>query len=158
MLMNKWIAAVAAISIALPMPALSGSYQARCPNKRDCTVKIISDRIIVDGKVIPIDAIASWVKGGPGSQSNPVLGAGATLLFGVPGLLAFGVRSFKSTFSIAYYTPEGDVKEVAFAFDNGDQSRFFETEIQAATGLPIGKVKRDAKDFKWKSSDFPDSK
>lgn len=149
------IAALVAISMLLPLPALSGSYQARCSTKRDCTVKILADRMIIENKVIPVDAIASWAKGGPGSQSNPVLGAGATILFGAPGLLAFGLRSFKSTFSIAYYTPEGDVAEVAFAFDNGDQSRFFETEIQAATGLPIGKVKREAKDFKWTSSDFP---
>ncbi len=140
------------------MPALSGSYQARCASKRECTVKILADRMIVEGKVIPVDAIASWAKGGPGSQSNPVLGAGATILFGAPGLLAFGLRSFKSTFSIAYYSPEGEIKEVAFAFHNGDQSRFFETEIQAATGLPIGKVKREAKDFNWKSSDFSDQR
>jgi hypothetical protein len=149
---------VTLLSIALPMPALSGSYQARCASKRECTVKILADRMIVEGKVIPVDAIASWAKGGPGSQSNPVLGAGATILFGAPGLLAFGLRSFKSTFSIAYYSPEGEIKEVAFAFHNGDQSRFFETEIQAATGLPIGKVKREAKDFNWKSSDFSDQR
>ena len=158
MLINKGIAALAAVSISLPLPAISGSYQARCSTKRDCTVRIIADRMIVDGKVIPIDAIASWAKGGPGSQSNPVLGAGATILFGAPGLLAFGIRSFKSTFSIAYYTPEGDIREVAFAFVNGDQSRVVEKEIQAATGLPIGKVKREAKDFKWTYSDFTVSK
>ena len=152
------IAALAAILIFLPPPALSGSYQARCLNKRDCTVKILADRMVIDSKVIPVDAIASWAKGGPGSQSNPVIGAGATILFGAPGLLAFGLRSFKSTFSIAYYSPEGEVREAVFAFDNSDQSRFFETEIQAATGLPIGKVKRAAKDFKWSSSDFTDPK
>lgn len=138
-----------------PLAVQAGSYEARCSSKRDCEVKILGDRLIVDGKTVPVDAVASWAKGGPGSQSNAVLGAGATLLFGAPGLLAFGVRSFKSTFSIAYYTPEGEVAELAFAFDNGDASRFFETEIQAATGLPIGKVRREAKDFKWKESDFP---
>lgn len=138
-----------------PLAVKAGSYEARCSTKRDCVVKILGDRLIVDGKTVPVDAVTSWAKGGPGSQSNAVLGAGATLLFGAPGLLAFGVRSFKSTFSIAYYTPEGEVAELAFAFDNGDASRFFETEIQAATGLPIGKVRREAKDFKWKESDFP---
>ena len=138
-----------------PLLARAGSYEARCSSRRDCVVKILGDRLIVDGKVVPIDAVSSWAKGGPGSQSNAVLGAGATILFGAPGLLAFGVRSFKSTFSIAYYTPEGEIAELAFAFDNGDASRFFETEIQAATGLPIGKVKREAKDFRWKESDFP---
>lgn len=136
------------------MTAVAGSYEARCSAKRDCIVKILGDRLIVDGKTVPIDAVTSWAKGGPGSQSNAVLGAGATILFGAPGLLAFGVRSFRSTFSIAYYTPEGAIAELAFGFDNGDASRFFETEIQAATGLPIGKVKREAKDFKWKESDF----
>ncbi len=150
----RTVALLSAISFAVPLPALSGSYQARCAGKRDCTVRILADRMVVDGKVIPVDSIASWAKGGPGSQSNPVLGAGATILFGAPGLLAFGIRSFKSTFSIAYYSPQGEIQEAAFAFDNGDQSRFFETEIQAATGLPIGKVKREAKDFQWKESDF----
>jgi hypothetical protein len=138
-----------------PLLAHAGSYEARCSSRRDCVVKILGDRLIVDVKVVPVDAVTSWAKGGPGSQSNAVLGAGATILFGAPGLLAFGVRSFKSTFSIAYYTPEGEIAELAFAFDNGDASRFFETEIQAATGLPIGKVKREAKDFRWKESDFP---
>ena len=139
----------------MPLAASAGSYEARCGARRECAVRILGDRLIVDSKVVPIDAIASWSKGGPGNQSNAVLGAGATILFGAPGLLAFGLRSFKSTFSIVYYTPEGDISELAFGFDNGDASRFFETEIQAATGLPLGKVKREAKDFKWKPSDFP---
>lgn len=138
----------------MPLAVQAGSYEARCSSKRDCIVRILGDRLVVDGKTVPIDAITSWAKGGPGSQSNAVLGAGATLLFGAPGLLAFGVRSFKSTFSIAYYSAQGDIAELAFAFDNGDASRFFETEIQAATGLPIGKVKREAKDFRWKESDY----
>jgi hypothetical protein len=138
-----------------PLAVHAGSYEARCASKRDCVVKILGDRLIVDGKTVPVDAVTSWAKGGPGSQSNAALGAGATLLFGAPGLLAFGLRSFKSTFSIAYYTPEGEIAELAFAFDNGDASRFFETEIQAATGLPIGKVKREAKEFQWKDSDYP---
>jgi len=138
-----------------PLAVNAGSYEARCSSKRNCVVKVLGDRLIVDDKIVPIDAITSWAKGGPGSRSNAVLGAGATLLFGAPGLLAFGLRSFKSTFSIAYYTPEGEISELAFAFINGDSSRFFETEIQAATGLPIGKVKREAKDFKWRESDYP---
>ncbi len=138
----------------MPLAVQAGSYEARCSSKRDCIVRILGDRLVVDGKTVPIDAITSWAKGGPGSQSNAVLGAGATLLFGAPGLLAFGVRSFKSTFSIVYYTAQGDIAELAFAFDNGDASRFFETEIQAATGLPIGKVKREAKDFQWIESDY----
>jgi len=141
--------------LVAPLAVQAGSYEARCVSKRDCMVRILGDRLIVDGKTVPVDAVTSWAKGGPGSQSNAVLGTGATLLFGAPGLLAFGLRSFKSTFSIAYYTPEGEIAELVFAFDNGDASRFFETEIQAATGLPIGKVKREAKDFRWKESDFP---
>ena len=141
--------------LVAPLAVQAGSYEARCASKRDCMVRILGDRLIVDGKTVPVDAVTSWAKGGPGSQSNAVLGTGATLLFGAPGLLAFGLRSFKSTFSIAYYTPEGEIAELVFAFDNGDASRFFETEIQAATGLPIGKVKREAKDLRWKESDFP---
>jgi len=140
-----------------PVSARAGSYEARCISNQDCVIKILGDRLIVDGKTVPIDAITSWAKDGPGSQSNTVLGAGATLLFGAPGLLAFGLRSFKSTFSIAYYTPDQEIAELSFAFDKGDASRFFETEIQAATGLPIGKVKREAKNFKWKASDYSTS-
>lgn len=140
--------------ILTPLAGFAGSYEARCSGKRDCVIKILGDRLIVDGKTVPVDAVTSWAKGGPGSQSNALLGTGATILVGLPGLLAFGLRSFKSTFSIAYYTPEGEIAELAFAFDNGDSSRFFETEIQAATGLPIGKVKREAKDFKWKRGEY----
>ena len=144
--------------LILPQLTRAGSYEARCSSNQDCAVKILGDRLFVNGKTIPIDAVTSWAKGGPGSQSNAVLGAGATLLLGAPGLLAFGLRSFKSTFSIVYYTQDGEVAELVFAFDNGDASRFFETEIQAATGLPIGKVKREAKDFKWKESDFSEAR
>jgi hypothetical protein len=140
--------------IFAPSACYAGSYEARCAGKRDCVVKILGDRLIVDGQTVPVAAVTSWAKGGPGSQSNALLGAGATILLGAPGLLAFGLRSFKSTFSIAYYTPEGEIAELAFAFENGDSSRFFETEIQAATGFPIGKVKREAKDFKWSKMDY----
>ncbi len=140
--------------IFAPLSGVAGSYEAICVGKHECVVKILGDRLIVNGQTVPIDAVASWAKSGPGSQSNAVLGTAATILLGAPGLLAFGLRSFKSTFSIAYYTPEGEIAELAFAFENGNSSRFFETEIQAATGLPIGKVKREAKDFKWKKTDY----
>jgi hypothetical protein len=109
------LAMLKALSFLWPRPVLSGSYQARCARQRDCAVRIVADRMGVDGKPIPVDAPASWAKGGPGSQPNPVPGSGAIILLGSPDLLAFGIRSFKSTVSMAYFSLQGKIQVVASA-------------------------------------------
>jgi hypothetical protein len=135
-------------------PALAGTYKAQCDAKSTCVVKITTDRLIVGDRVVPIQAIFSWVKGGPGLNTNSGLGAGATILLGVPGMLLYGVQSFKSVFDIAYFTPSGEIGHLYFGFNNVDESRFFETEILATLAQPMGKESPQAKSFVWKESDY----
>lgn len=134
--------------------AWAGTYKARCPDRPTCRVRITGDRLIVDDKAVPLDAISIWVKGGRGVQTNTAIGAVGTIMLGAPGLLFYGIQSFHSEFLISYFMPSGDSGQFSFGFDNVDESRFFETEFLAILGQPMGKERSKAKDFVWKESDY----
>jgi len=134
--------------------AWAGTYKAHCPDRPTCRVKVTGDRLIVDDKAVPLQAVSIWVKGGPGVQTNAALGGVGTILLGAPGLLLYGIQSFNSNFSISYFMPSGESGQFSFSFDNVDESRFFETEFLAILGQPMGKERPEAKDFVWKESDY----
>jgi hypothetical protein len=134
--------------------AWAGTYKAHCPDRPTCRVKLTGDRLIVDDKAVPLQAVSIWVKGGPGVQTNAALGGVGTILLGAPGLLLYGIQSFQSIFSISYFMPSGGSGQFSFSFDNVDESRFFETEFLAILGQPMGKERPEAKDFAWKESDY----
>jgi len=128
---------VALLVLGAPWAARAGTYEARCSGDQACDVRLSASQLSVAGKEIPTAAITGWSKGGPGVQSDPALGAAATILFGAPGRLLYGSGRYSETFTIRYTTPEGTAAEVSFAFERVDQGRFFETELQARTGLPM---------------------
>jgi hypothetical protein len=123
--------------LGAPLGAWAGSYQARCAGQQACEVRLGATELTVDGQGIPVVAITGWSKGGPGVQSDPALGAAATILLGAPGRLLYGPGRYSQTFTIRYTTPDGQAREVSFAFEQVDQGRFFETEFLARTGLPL---------------------
>ena len=151
---RKFLSFLLALSCFSPSAAWSGTYKAHCPGKPICRVTITGDRLIVDDKAVPVQAISVWAKGGPGVQGNATLGTVGTILFGAPGLLLYGIRSFQSVFLISYFMPSGENGQLSFGFDNVDESRFFETEFLAISGQPMGKEKPEAKSFVWKESDY----
>jgi hypothetical protein len=120
-----------------PQRAWAGSYQARCAGQQACEVRLDATQLTVDGQGIPTASITGWSKGGPGVQSDPALGAAATILLGAPGRLLYGSGRYSETFTIRYTTPEGKAAAVSFAFEQVDQGRFFETELLSRTGLPM---------------------
>ena len=133
----------------------AGTYKAHCPGRPTCLVTIKGDRLTVDNKVVPVQALSIWAKSGPGVQTNTALGAVGSILLGVPGLLLFyGIQSFQSVFSISYFMPSGEIGQLSFGFKNVDESRFFETELLTILGLPMGKERPEAKGFIWKESDY----
>jgi hypothetical protein len=138
---------------SLPV-AWAGTYKAHCPDRPKCRVKITGDRLIVEDKAVPLQAVSIWVKGGPGVQTNAAVGGVGTILLGAPGLLLYGIQSFKSVFLISYFMPSGESGLFSFSFDNVDESRFFETEFLAILGQPMGKERPEAKDFVWKETDY----
>lgn len=130
-------ALLALLLVGAPLGAWAGSYQARCAGQQPCAVRLSATELTVDGQAIPVAAIRSWSKGGPGVQSDPALGAAATILLGAPGRLLYGPGRYSETFTIRYTTSDGQTREVSFAFEQVDQGRFFETEFLARTGLPL---------------------
>lgn len=134
--------------------AWAGTYKAHCPGRPTCLVTIKGDRLSVDDKVVPVQAVSNWAKGGPGVQTNAALGAVGTILLGAPGLLFYGIQSFQSVFTISYFMPSGESGQLSFGFKNVDESRFFETELLAILGLPMGNERPEAKGFVWKESDY----
>jgi hypothetical protein len=123
--------------LGAPLFAWAGSYQARCADQQACEVRLSATQLSVDGQVIPTAAITGWSKSGPGVQSDPALGAAATILLGAPGRLLYGSGRYLETFTIRYTTAAGQAAVVSFAFQQVDQGRFFETELLAHTGLPM---------------------
>lgn len=115
---------------------------------------IKGDRLAVDDRVVPVQAVSIWAKSGPGVQTNAALGAVGTILLGAPGLLFYGIQSFQSVFSISYFMPSGKIGQLSFGFKNVDESRFFETELLAILGLRMGQEKIEARGFVWKESDY----
>ena len=134
--------------------AWAGTYKAHCLGRPTCLVTIKGDRLSVDDKVVPVQAVSNWAKGGPGVQTNAALGAVGTILLGAPGLLFYGIQSFQSVFTISYFMPSGESGQLSFGFKNVDESRFFETELLAILGLPMGNERPEAKGFVWKESDY----
>jgi len=134
--------------------AWAGTYKAHCLGRPTCLVTIKGDRLSVDDKVVPVQAVSNWAKGGPGVQTNAALGAVGTILLGAPGLLFYGIQSFQSVFTISYFMPSGESGQLSFGFKNVDESRFFETELLAILGLPMGSERPEAKGFVWKESDY----
>ena len=151
---TRFLSFLIALSCFSLPAAWSGTYKAHCPGKPTCRVTITGDRLIVDDIAVPVQAVSIWVKGGPGVQGNATLGTVGTVLLGAPGLLFYGIRSFQSVFSISYFTPSGESRQLSFGFDNVDESRFFETEFLAILGQPMGKERPEAKGFLWKESDY----
>jgi hypothetical protein len=153
MVKNSFIAILALMSI--PSATLAGTYDALCNTNQKCVVKVLDDQLIVGDKTVPIQAIASWSKSGPGVNSNSTIGAIATWLV-VPVNASAGlyIRTFQSRFSISYYTPEKKVDQVSIDFANESVSRFFETEIQVATDLPQGVLNDKASQFKWNTGTY----
>ena len=131
-----WFWGIGAL-LAGGLPAESGTFQARCGEENSCEVRLTSTQLSVEGQLIPTASITGWSKGGPGVQSNPALGAAATILFGAPGRLLYGPGRYQETFTIHYTTVDGQPASVTFAFLQVDQGRFFETELLAITGLPM---------------------
>ena len=144
------------VIIAIPLETLAGTYDALCHGDQKCVVKILNNRLMVDEKVIPIEAVAKWTKAGPGLNSNSTLGAIATI-FAAPaeGPGFYSLKSFKSEFNINYYTSEQKEDLVSIGFTNQSVSQFFESELQAATNLPKDTPNHDASQFKWKTADYP---
>lgn len=134
--------------------AWAGTYKAHCPGRPTCRVTITDDRLSVDDKAVPVQAVSIWVKSGPGVQTNAALGTVGRILLGAPGILFYGIQSFQSVFSISYFMPSGESRQLSFGFDNVDESRFFETEFLAILGQPMGKERPEAKGFVWKESDY----
>jgi hypothetical protein len=140
--------------MAIPSATLAGTYDVLCNVDQKCVVKVLGDRLIVGEKIVPIQAIASWSKSGPGVNSNSIIGAIATWLVIPASSPGFYYATFQSKFNITYYTPEQKADQVSIDFANESVSRFFEAELQAATDLPQGALNDKASQFKWNTTGY----
>jgi len=136
--------------LATPSIGLARTYDALCSDNKNCKVEISYERLIVGGRMVPIRAIASWTKSGSGTRVNPTSGPVLSILLGAPysQLLA---TEYQATYIVTYYTAEQKEDKVLIGFANKRYSRWFETELQAATGLPQEDINDQATLFKWNS-------
>jgi len=144
--------------MTMPLASLAGTYDALCNTNQKCVVKILDDRLIAGDKIVPIQAIASWSKSGPGRTTNATTGAILTILFHnyvTSNNSAFYLKQYQASFAINYYTPEQKQEMLSIAFLNESVSKWFETEIQATTGLPQKSLNDKAPQFKWSTTEYP---
>jgi len=140
--------------LATPLISLARTYDVMCSDNINCKVEISYERLIVEGRIIPIGAISSWSKSGPGAMVNPTVGPIVTYLFGRTA--PFGViipipmpTEYQAKYTITYYTAERKKDKVSLSFLNEQYSRSFEVVLQAATSLPQHDVNDQAPLFKW---------
>lgn len=147
---------LSALSIVImPCLGLAGTHEALCNGSQKCEVKIGGDRLIAGDMVVPIQAIASWSKSGPGRTLNSTAGPILGILFGDFGTAQLLASDYRASFDISFYTTDQKPDQLSVAFLNEKASRFFEVEIQAATGLPQKVLNDKASQFKWTTTDFP---
>ena len=155
--MSALLAALA--FLVIPLPSLAGSYDALCNATQKCVVKILNDRLIVGDSIVPIDAIASWSKSGPGrTATNSTTGSILTILlhnYNHSSNSPYYLKGYQSSFNLSYYTADQKEDQVSIGFVNESVSRWFEIELQAATGLPKQAINDKAPLFKWTPSDYP---
>jgi hypothetical protein len=147
----------ALFSIVMPCVGLAGTYDALCNSSQKCEVKIADRRLIVGDKIVPIEAISSWTKSGPGRKTNSTAMPLWSILVGSPLNLSTAQwlsGEYQSIFNINYYTTDQKLGQLSVAFVNEKASRFFEVEIQATTGLPQGVQNENASQFKWNTTDY----
>ena len=135
--------------LATPLPNLARTYDAICSANTNCKVEISYERLIVEGRIIPIGAISSWAKSGPGARVNPTIGPILNVLFFGSAIPLPLPTEYQATYTITYYTAERRKDKVSLSFVNKRYSRWFETELQAATSLPQHDVNDQAPLFKW---------
>lgn len=150
--MNKPTLAAILVVLSTPLMGLARTYDALCIGNQNCKVEISYEQLVVGGKMVPIKAIASWSKSGPGSRVNHTSGPILSILFGTSAsqLLA---TEYQATYTITYYTAEQKEDQVLIGFINKRYSRWFETELQAVTGLPQNDINDQARLFKWNSTE-----
>jgi hypothetical protein len=125
--------------LSSPSIGLARTYDALCSDNQNCKVEISYERLIVGGKIVPIRSIASWSKSGPGTRVNPNSGPILSILLGAP-FSQLVATEYKEVYAITYYTDKQKKDSVFIGFVNKRYSRWFETELQATTGLPQGDI------------------
>jgi hypothetical protein len=129
--------------LSSPSIGLARTYDALCSDNQNCKVEISYERLIVGGKIVPIRSIASWSKSGPGTRVNPKSGPILSILLGAP-FSQLVATEYKEVYAITYYTDKQKKDSVFIGFVNKRYSRWFETELQATTGLPQGNINDQA--------------
>ena len=129
--------------LSSPSIGLARTYDALCSDNQNCKVEISYERLIVGGKIVPIRSIASWSKSGPGTRVNPNSGPIFSILLGAP-FSQLVATEHKEVYAITYYTDKQKKDSVFIGFVNKRYSRWFETELQATTGLPQGDINDQA--------------
>jgi hypothetical protein len=139
--------------LSSPSIGLARTYDALCSDNQNCKVEISYERLIVGGKIVPIRSIASWSKSGPGTRVNPNSGPILSILLGAP-FSQLVATEYKEVYAITYYTDKQKKDSVFIGFVNKRYSRWFETELQATTGLPQGDINDQAPLIKWNSLEY----
>jgi len=141
--MIKFLTATTAVIGLTASPGLAGVYQAHCTGDSECTVTLANGQIGTPGLVIQKDQVLSWSQGGSGSKTDVGMGVAGTLLFGIPGLLAFGAKKHDYIFSINYVDEAGNIQVTAVGFKNNTPANQFMMEMMGMTGLSVGQVNKD---------------
>ena len=139
--------------LSSPSIGLARTYDALCSDNQNCKVEISYERLIVGGRIVPIRSIASWSKSGPGTRVNPNSGPILSILLGAP-FSQLVATEYKEVYAITYYTDKQKKDSVFIGFVNKRYSRWFETELQATTGLPQGDINDQAPLIKWNSLEY----
>ena len=151
---GKQQSATTALTAAMkPLTAQTGRYDALCQSRQSCVVQIQENQLMVGDQAIPIGAISSWKKIGPGENRYGTFVAINTWLSlftpqaaetAATGLKRNGFSTYSAAYVITYSTPTNSSNQISIGFVNQSVSRFFESELLATLNLPEALESRPA--------------
>ena len=120
-------------------------YEAICGSSK-CVISLSNERINTPYGIIPTSRVSNWGGGGK-SESDLIMGGGATYLLGPIGLIGFAAKTHDYNYSLTGYDLDGKRLSVRIRFLNKKPAIKFVNEMIEFTQLGMSET-RTAKDIK----------
>ena len=142
---NQLIPSLATALLLHQTPAFASTFDAICGTSR-CRIKLEKEQIHTPYGIIPTSRVINWGGGGK-TETDLIMGAGATYLLGPVGLLGFAAKVHDYNYSLTGYDVGGKKTVLRIQFKNSKPAKKFVSEMIEYTRLGMNES-RSAVDIK----------
>lgn len=133
------------LSTAFTAKAGASTFDAICGTIR-CSIVLSKQEIKTPYGIVPTSRVSSWGGGGK-SETDLIMGAGATYLLGPIGLIGFAAKTHDYNYALNGYDTKGNKIVVRIQFKNSKPAKKFALEMIEFTRLGMNDS-RTASDIK----------